>query len=170
MAKYNKKIVKRITDLISKDSYTIPEICSMSGISESTFHEWKLSKPEFAEKIARAREAFDEIIVKEAKISLRKKVTGYEVEEKRTVYTEGKEGRPKIKEQMTIKKHIQPDTFAIQMVLTNKAPEEYKNRQTNEVTGKDGKPLVPELHLANLDDAELKTYYELMRKAKGNGS
>jgi hypothetical protein len=42
--------------------------------------------------------------------------------------------------------------------------------ERSELTGKDGKNLLPELNLSNLDDTELKTYYELMRKAKGNGS
>lgn len=168
--KYSKKRVKRICDLLSKDSYTTSEICSFAGISESTYYEWQANKPEFSEAVTRARERFNEIIVKEAKESLRKLVNGYEVDEKKTVYIDDKQGRPKIKEQVTIKKHIQPNPHSVQFVLTNKTGGEYKNYQTNELTGKDGKPLIPELNLANLDDAELKTYYELMRKAKGNGS
>ena len=66
------------------------------------------------------------------------------MEENRVTYVENQkdmEGKPKIKEKILIKKHIQPDTFAIQFVLTNKAPSEYKNRVNNEVTGKDGKEL-----------------------------
>jgi hypothetical protein len=141
--KYNKKIVKRICDLLSKDSYTIPEVCSLSDISETTYHEWKATKPEFAEAVARARDKFDEILVKEAKESLRKKVAGYEVEEVKTVYVNSLTGKPTIKEQTKVKKHFQPDTAAIQFVLTNKAPEEYKNRQNTELTGKGGKDLLP---------------------------
>lgn len=150
MAKYNKRIVKKITDLIKTDSYTIAEICSQTGISESTFHEWKTSKPEFAEEIARAREAFDEIIVKEAKESLRKLVNGYDVDEQKIVYVNDKDGKPKIKEKVTIKKHFQPNPHSVQFVLTNKTGGEYKNFQTNELTGKDGKDL-----FASLSDDEL---------------
>jgi len=150
MAKYSKKITARICDLISKDTYTISEICSIVGIAECTFYDWKASKSEFSEAITRARDQFDEILVKEAKNSLRKKVNGYDVDEKKTVYVNDKDGKPKIKEQTTIKKHFQPDTEAIKFVLTNKAAEEYKNRQNNELTGKDGKDL-----FAALSDEEL---------------
>ena len=154
MAKYNKRIVKKITDLIRADSYTIAEICSQTGISESTFHEWKASKPEFSEKISRAREAFDEIIVKEAKESLRKLVNGYDVEEKTVVYVDSKgadgQSKPKIKEQKVVKKHFQPNPHSVQFVLTNKTGGEYKNFQTNELLGKDGKDL-----FASLTDEEL---------------
>lgn len=141
MPKYNKKIVKRICDLLSKDSYTISEICSLTGISESTYYEWQANKPEFSENVTRAKDQFDELLVKEAKNSLRKKVLGYEVDEKKTVYTNGKDGKPVIKEQTTIKKHFQPDTAAIVFALTNKAPLEWKNRQNNELSGVGGKDL-----------------------------
>lgn len=153
MAKYNKKIVKRITDLIEKDTYTVAEICSMSGIHHDSYYEWLKNKPEFAEAVARAREQFDEILVKEAKNSLRKLVNGYEAEERKTVYVENQkdaQGKPKIKEQTVTKKHFQPNPHSVQFVLTNKTGGEYKNYQTNELTGKDGKDL-----FASLSDEEL---------------
>lgn len=151
MAKYSKKIVKKIIDLISKDSYTIAEICSYSGIHHDTYYEWLKNKPEFAEAVTRARERFDEIIVKEAKESLRKLVNGYEVDEKKTVYVDDKQGKPKIKEQVTIKKHIQPNPHLVQFVLTNKTAGEYKNYQTNELTGVGGKELFAQLSDEELD-------------------
>lgn len=150
MAKYNKRIVKKICDLISTDTYTVAEICSISGISESTYFEWKANKPEFLECLTRAREKFDELLVKEAKNSLRKLVNGYEVEEKTTVYQNDKEGKPKIKEQKVVKKHIQPNPHSVEFALTNKAPDEYQNRQNTELTGKGGKDL-----FAALSDEEL---------------
>jgi hypothetical protein len=142
--------VNRICSLISKDSYTIAEICVIVKISERCYYTWQEENTEFAESIARAREQFDELLVSEAKRSLVKKIKGYEVDEKKTVYVNDADGKPKIKEQTTIKKHFQPDTLAIQFVLTNKVPGEYKNRQNNEVTGKDGKDL-----FAGLSDEEL---------------
>lgn len=158
MPKYNKKIVKRICDLISKDSYTIAEVCVIVGISERCYYDWQANNAEFAESIARARDQFDELLVKEAKNSLRKKVLGYEADEKKTVYVTGKDGKPIIKEQTTVKKHFQPDTAAIVFALTNKAPNEWKNRQNNEVTGKDGKEL-----FAQLSDEELKERIERLQ-------
>lgn len=171
MPKYNKRVVKRICDLLSKDSYTVSEICSLSGISETTYYEWQATKAEFSEAVSHARFQFDELLVKEAKNSLRKKVLGYEVEETKVVYVnhtiKGEDGKekqvPRIKEQTTVKKHFQPDTAAIVFALTNKAPEEWKNRQNNEVTGKDGKDL-----FAGKSDEELNARIEeLEKKLKG---
>jgi len=153
MSKYSKKIVKKICDLIEADSYTIAEICSASGIHIDTFYDWFKRKPEFSEAVTRARERFDDIIVKEAKNSLRKKINGYTVQEKKIVYVEGRDEKPKIKEKTTIDKHYQPDTEAIKFVLTNKAKTEYKNIQTNEHTGKDGSSL--DLALLSREEREV---------------
>ena len=161
-SKYNPRIVKRICDLISKDTYTIAEICSIVKISERCYYDWQANVAEFAESIARAREQFDELLVKEAKNSLRKKITGYEVDEKKTVYVNDADGKPKIKEQTTIKKHFQPDTAAIIFSLTNKASTEYQNRQNTELTGKGGKDL-----FAHVTDEELdQRIAELEKKLK----
>lgn len=141
--KYSKKKVKAICDLIKKDTYTIAEICAKVGISESCYYNWQATVVEFGELIKEAREQYDEILVKDAKNSLSKLVRGYEAEEKKTVYVNGKDGKPVIKEQTTIKKHYQPNVAATIFLLTNKATEEYKNKQYSELTGKDGKELMP---------------------------
>lgn len=157
MPKYTKKTVKRITDLIKKDSYTIPEICSMSGISESTYHCWKANHVEFSEAIEKAEEARTAYFVSEAKKSLLKKIQGYTVQEKHVVMVESKEKdetgktKPRIKEQKTVDKHFQPDTAAIIFTLCNADPVNWKNRQNNEVTGKDGKDLFTGLKDEELD-------------------
>lgn len=154
MARYNKRIVKRICDLISKDSFTIAEICEKVNISESCFYNWQATHVEFGEAIQKAREKFDDILAQEAKNSLRKLVSGYDVDEKRTVYIGGEDGKPKIKEQVTIKKHIQPNVAATIFMLTNKAPDEYKNKQFSELTGKDGKDLVPPAKILTKKEAK----------------
>lgn len=140
MAKYSKAVVERICSLIQADGYTIPEICQQVGISESTYHEWKASKPEFSEAIKKAKSAFLELLSVEAKKSLMKKVKGYEVEETKTVYVDSgrknEDGKsiPKVKEQTKVMKHIQPDTAAIIFTLTNTDPDNWKNRQTSDGT------------------------------------
>lgn len=147
MAKYSKKMVDKICSLIKKDSYTIPEICSLSGISESTYHEWKSSKPEFLEAIKKAEDDFNKFIVVEAKKSLVKMVQGYTVQEKKTVTVDtGKkntDNKPivKVKEHTVIDKHIQPNVAATIFLLVNRDPENWKNKQDStmdlkaEVTG-----------------------------------
>lgn len=135
MAKYSKKITDKICALIKKDSYTVAEICSMSGISESTYFEWKAKKPEFSEAIKKAEDEFYSFMVVEARKSLVKKIQGYTVQEKKTVTVDsGKKneetGKPvvKVKEHTVVEKHIQPDTAAIIFTLSNRDPENWKNK------------------------------------------
>jgi len=141
MSKYNKTIVKRICDLIESDSYTILEICKIVGISEAIFHKWKLEKVEFLEAIKKAQDNWDDSIVADAKKSLKKLVNGYSVEETKVIFAdsgkldENGNQKPKIKEQVKITKHIQPSLGAAIFVLTNKAEDEWKNRQNTEVSG-----------------------------------
>lgn len=166
MAKYSKKMTERIVGLIKSDTYTIAEVCRHVGISKSIFHKWVEDYPEFAKAIEDAKEERMQTFVMEAKKSLLRKIQGYEVTETKVVTVPGKQkdekGNPKpiIKEQTTTKKHIQADTAAIIFTLTNGDPEHWRNRQTTEVTGKDGKDL-----FASKTDEELaKEIEELKRK------
>jgi len=148
MTKYNKTIVNKICSLIKKDSYTIAEICSLVGISESTYHGWKDSNMEFLESIKKAREEFSGLMVVEAHKSLLKLIRGYsENEEKTVTIHRGKksdEGDPVgvLKEHTVTTKHFQPNPTAIIFTLVNRDPENWKNRQNTEITGKDGKDLI----------------------------
>jgi hypothetical protein len=160
MAKYNKKTVDDICSLIRSDSYTIREICSQTGISVETFYEWQKTKPEFSEHIKKAKCEFDNFIASEAKRSLVKLIQGYTVQEKKTVTVDtGKkddDGKPivRIKEHSVTDKHYQPVAAAVIFALTNRDPENWKNRQTSEHTGKDGKDLFEGFNPAGLSDAE----------------
>jgi transposase-like protein len=147
MAKYSKKMVAKIVGLLKSDTYTIAEICRQVGISTQTYHEWVNTREDFALAVEEAREELMQSMVIEAKKSLRKKIQGYDVTETKVVTVpsnqktqDGKE-KPRIKEQTTTKKHIQPDTAAIIFTLTNGDPEHWRNRQSTEVTGKDGQDL-----------------------------
>ena len=166
MAKFSKKTVDKIVGLVRYDTYTIAEICRQVGITPKTYHQWVNDYPDFADAIEQAKDERLQTMVIEAKKSLMKKIQGYEVTETKVVTVPGKEkdaqGKPKpiIKEQTTMKKHIQADTAAIIFTLTNGDPEHWRNRQSTEVTGKDGKDL-----FANKTDEELdKEIEELKRK------
>lgn len=166
MAKFSKKTVDKIVGLVKSDTYTIAEVCRQVGITPKTYHAWINDYPDFADAIEQAKEERMQLMVIEAKKSLMKKIQGYDVTETKVVTIPGskkdEKGNPKpiIKEQTTTKKHIQPDTAAIIFTLTNGDPEHWRNRQSTEVTGKDGKDL-----FANKTDEELdKEIEELKRK------
>lgn len=170
MAKYGKKIVDKIVGMLRSDTYTIAEVCRQVGITTKTYHEWVNDYPEFGESVEKAKDERMQFFVAEAKKSLLKKIQGYTVDETKVVTIPssekelGKDGKmhpkPKIKEQTTVKKHIQPDTAAVIFTLTNGEPTRWRNRQTNEVTGVDGKDL-----FKDMSDEELeKRIAELKRK------
>ena len=159
MAKYGKKIVDKIVGLIKSDTYTIAEICRQVGITPKTFHQWKEEHPEFGQMIVDAKDERMQFFVQEAKKSLLKKIQGYEVTETAVTTIPDKNGKPTIKEQKTCKKHIQADTAAIIFTLTNGDPEHWRNRQTTEVTGKDGKDL-----FASKTDEELAAEIEELQR------
>lgn len=166
MAKFSKKTVDKIIGLVKSDTYTIAEICRQAGITPKTYHQWVNDYPDFADAIEMARQERMQFFVQEAKKSLLKKIQGYDVTETKVVTIPGKKkderGNPKpiIKEQTTTKKHIQADTAAIIFTLTNGDPDHWRNRQSTEVTGKDGKDL-----FANKTDEELDNEIaELKRK------
>lgn len=166
MAKFSKKTVDKIVGLVKSDTYTIAEVCRQVGITPKTYHAWVNDYPDFADAVEQAKLERMQLMVIEAKKSLMKKIQGYDVTETKVVTVPGNQkderGNPKpiIKEQTTTKKHIQPDTAAIIFTLTNGDPEHWRNRQSTEVTGKDGKDL-----FANKTDEELdKEIEELKRK------
>ena len=157
MAKYDKKIVEKICELISTDSYTIAEICKIVGIAESTYFEWQAKKPEFSESIKKAQHKFSELMVSEAKKSLVKMVKGYTLQETRTVSSDsGKKNDKgkkivKVKEHVVIDKHFQPVPAAVFFTLTNRDPDNWKHRQENSISGEIGIKSA----LENLSDEEL---------------
>ncbi len=162
MAKFSKKITEKIVELIKSDTFTIAEICRQVGIAQRTFHLWIEEHPDFAEAIEQAKQERMQFFVIEAKKSLLKKIKGYDVVETHVTTVPGKDGKPVIKEQKNVKKHIQPDTAAVIFTLTNGDPEHWRNRQTTEVTGKDGKDLFSGKSDEELDNeiAELKRKLE----------
>ena len=165
MAKFSTKTVDKIVGLIKSDTYTIAEICRQVGITPKTYHQWVNDYPDFADAIEQAKDERMQAMVIEAKKSLMKKIQGYDVTETKVVTVPGtkkdEKGNPKpiIKEQTTTKKHIQADTAAIIFTLTNGDPEHWRNRQTTEVTGKDGKDL-----FASKTDEELAAEIEELQR------
>lgn len=157
MARYSKQIVQDICSLIEKDSYTNAEICKIVNIAESTFYEWKAKKPEFSESIKKAEEVFNGVIVSEAKKSLVKLIRGYSAQDKKTVTADtGKkdeDGKPivKVKEHSVTEKHYQPNTAAVIFALTNRDPENWKNKYNNEMSGS----VTVKSELESLSDEEL---------------
>ncbi|EGK01694.1 phBC6A51 family helix-turn-helix protein [Dysgonomonas gadei] len=157
MAKYNQKIVNRICDLISKDSYTIAEICEKVKISESTYYEWLKTKSEFSEDIKKAQDKLTQNLLIECNRSLVKLIKGYTIQEKKTVTADtgrkDENDKPivKVKEHSVVEKYYPPSLGAIIHFQTNRDPDNWKNRQENKLSGELG----IKSNLENLSDEDL---------------
>lgn len=157
MARYNKKIVEDICDLIKLDSYTIAEICQQVGISERTYYDWQSKRADFADAIKKAQDRFNEDMLAECKKSLVKLIKGYSIQEKKTVTADtGKkdeDGKPivRVKEHSVVEKYYPPSLGAIIHFQTNRDPDNWKNRQDTNVKADVG----IKSHLENLSDDEL---------------
>lgn len=128
MAKYNKQTVDAICGFI-RDGDSQKLACKKVGIGDSTFHDWIKAKPEFSERIKKAKEEFQATIVGKLEATLWKRAMGYEITETDTEYIPDAQGNPQIKSQRTKVKHIQPDTGALIFALTNVAPDKWVNKQ-----------------------------------------
>lgn len=155
--KLTKKIWNRIVEMVRSDTYTITEICEQCEITMRTWYNWRERNVDFDRAIEEAEEARMQELVKIAKKSLRRKVEGYAVDESRvvTIPSNKKDANgkpiPVIKEQRNTRRYIEPDTAAIIFTLTNGDPKNWRNRQTNEIVGKDGKDLFKDMSDDELD-------------------
>jgi len=158
MAKYTKRAVRMILDMLRSDSYTVAEICERVRITPRTYYDWQNDHDDFAQAVQDAKAHRMGVFVQAAKKSLLKKIEGYTVQEKQTTLVGFKEAddetgevNPRIKEQKVIDKYVPPDTAALIFTLTNGDPETWRNRQFAEVTGRDGKDLFGRMTDAELD-------------------
>ncbi len=119
MAKYNERLIEKITTLIEEDTYSISEICALTGISRKTFYQWKDSKPDFAKALRKATENRDEQLSIKARRSLKKKLDGYTLTEIKTTYIPdaNNPSELKIKSRIVKEKEYAPDTSSIKLVI-----------------------------------------------------
>ena len=133
MGKYNKQMVQACADwvrengLIDFGGATLTDFCKAMGIDDQTYYRW-LGKVEFAEEIKKAKEAFRDSLEKDIVKSLANAAKGYEYTQTTTEYTDVN-GKPSIKKQVKKNIRIEPNVAASIFLLTNLAPERWKNRQ-----------------------------------------
>ena len=133
MAKYCDEIVQEICGYI-RDGDTQETAYEKAGIGKETFYGWMREKTDFSDAIKAAKKEFLRNQYKDAVQSLYKRATGYDVEEPEITYGD-KDGKPYIKQKKVRTKHIPADPQALKFLLTNLYPDEWQDRQKNELTG-----------------------------------
>jgi len=128
--KKNDAILKAILDLAAKGR-TDKEIAKLTGITETTLNLWKKQDIGFSVSIKEAKELADDLV----EASLFQRALGYTHPAVKIMQSEG----VVIKEEYV--EHYPPDTQAARFWLMNRRPKEWRERQTIEHTGADGKPI-----------------------------
>jgi hypothetical protein len=133
MAKYNKDMIQACTDwvrengLIDYGGATLRDFCRAMGIDDMSYYNW-MKRSEFSEAIKKAKEAFRESLEKDIVQSLATAAKGYEYTQTTTEYTDVN-GKPSIKKQVKKNIRVEPNVGAAIFLLTNIAPQRWKNRQ-----------------------------------------
>lgn len=150
MAKYSKDMLQACADWVRKNGLidfggaTLTDFCKAMGIEDQTYYRW-LDKVEFVEAIKKAKEAFRSTLENDIVKSLANSAKGYEYEQYTTEYTDVN-GKPKIKKQVKKNIRVEPNVGAAIFLLTNIAPERWKNKQDNNVKIEDeGEPIQIEI-------------------------
>lgn len=145
MGKYNKQMVQACADwvrengLIDFGGATLTEFCKAIGIDDMSYYNW-MKRSEFSEAIKKAKEQFRDSLEKDIVKSLANAAKGYEYTQTTTEYTDVN-GKPSIKKQVKKNVRVEPNVGAAIFLLTNLAPERWKNRQQQEVKVSDVKPM-----------------------------
>lgn len=138
-----------------EEGYTNNEAMRFAGVSHDAFYKWMRTKAEFADLVKKARENFMEKRQGELEQSLMARAMGTtKVEEITSEYMAGADGKPVLVKQVRKEKTVPPDTAALIFALTNAAPDKWRNRQNNEVTGKDGERLLAPLVVEVIDSRD----------------
>ena len=123
----------RQNGLMEYGGATVKDYCDAMGIHPDTHYEW-LQKTDYSDAIKRAQADYRDTLEVSLVDSLVRKARGYDMEEKKTEYV-NVDGQKRIKRQTTTTKHFQPDTGAAIFLLTNVAPDRWKNKINQEHSG-----------------------------------
>ena len=138
MAKYNKDIVKQMCDwvrengLIEYGGARLTDFLNQFRIDDMTYYRW-LKLSEFSDAIKKAKEEYRSKCENTTVKSLFTAANGYEYEQTTTEYMDVN-GKPRIKKQTKKNVLVEPNVGAAIFLLTNIAPERWKNRQDNRLS------------------------------------
>lgn len=137
MAKYNKEMIRdmsawvRENGLMDYGGARLKDFCARFGISQETYFQW-MKKDEYSECIKKAKEYFKGTLEQDIVQSLANAAKGYEYVQTQTEYKDVG-GQPRIVKQTKKNIRVEPNIGAGIFLLTNIAPERWKNRQKQEV-------------------------------------
>lgn len=116
---------------MAQEGATDREIAEALEVDERTLYRWRHQYPEFRQSLILGKEAADDRV----ESALYHRAIGYRHDAIKIMQYEG---------QVIVEpyvEHVPPDIGAIKMWLTNRRGDKWREKQTTELTGKDGKAL-----------------------------
>ena len=151
------EITQKIVKLTQQGIHSVTAICGAVGIDRSTYYRWEHEHEDFKEVVLLAKEHYRSQRLKKANQGLDKLLTGYRYQEKTYEFSyikdaDGNETQD-FRLSKQVNKFIMPNASTVQFVLRNMDSETYPDTYRQELTGKDGKDLIPE-NLPWFDDGD----------------
>ena len=128
------KFTKEFADLAIKlaaKGYLDKEICEYADVNINTFYKWKQKHPDFAEELMKAKHKINQKIEAQAY----KRAMGYMITETKTIIATNDDGEEEIIRVEKNNKHIPSDTKILMMLLKNRMPEKYRDKQEIHLSG-----------------------------------
>lgn len=113
------------------------ELADFFGVDTRTIYRWKNVHADFCQSVTCGKEAADERVER----ALFNRAVGYTFESEKVFQHQGEIVRAPTTE------HIPPDPSAAKLWLTNRRPDQWRDKQIQELTGAEGAPLVPVLNV-----------------------
>lgn len=111
----------------------LKDFCAHFGIDSQTYYRW-LENADFADAIKKGKEYFKNGLERNVVSSLARSAIGYEYEQVSSeYYMEGK--KKKLKKEVRKNVRVEPNVGAGIFLLTNLAPDRWKNKQNTEHSG-----------------------------------
>ncbi|MFT8736579.1 MAG: helix-turn-helix domain-containing protein [Zymomonas mobilis] len=117
---------------LAKLGATNRDLADFFDVSERTINRWVLKYPEFAQAVRVGKTAADNRV----EASLYKRAVGYSYDCQKVVMVSGK---PEVVEFV---EHLPPDITACSFWLRNRRPKQWNEKQTSEITGQNGGPIL----------------------------
>lgn len=117
---------------------TDAEMADFFGVAESTIYAWKLAEPEFSEAIKKGKLLADANVADR----LYQRAMGYSHDAVKIAASPSGEHVA-----VPFTEHYPPDTTAAIFWLKNRRPDQWRDKQVQEMTGAGGAPLVPVLNV-----------------------
>lgn len=117
---------------LAKLGATNRDIADFFGVSERTINRWVLKYPDFANAVKIGKAAADNRV----EASLYQRAVGYSYDCQKVLMVSGK---PEVVEFV---EHLPPDITACSFWLRNRRPKQWREKQTAEITGQNGAPIL----------------------------